>query len=433
MPGGLIQLVAIGAQDVVLTGEPEITFFAALYRPYVNFAIESIAQTFTGTANFGNRVTFDLSRSGDLITNVLLEVCLPEVQVQGQNATFQWAPALGNTLIEEVSIEIGGSQIDKHFGMFYNIWNELTLPAEKLEGYNTMIGQQNLKYNKTDPADIIVFEDGPQTPLQTQPAFCVQVPIHFWFCKNSGLALPVIALQFHNIRFHFKFRAFSELNRVTGTNVSIIGGDPSFTSAQVWVDYIYLDNKERKNFAKSPHEYLITQLQEISEGVSQKNHNVRLNFNHPCKELIWVLQEDAAVAANVNDWTNWEVVNDQYAGYDPTVNGVPGDNPLVSALLKLNNTERAARRKGEYYNLVQPYYFHTRIPSSKGVFVYSFALNPEEYQPSATANFSRIDNATLELDSKNLNTNNPGKVYVYTINYNLFRVANGMGGIAYAS
>jgi len=427
MPGGLIQLVAIGAQDVVLTGEPEITFFSALYRPYVNFAIEAIEQTFTGTADFGNRVTFDLSRSGDLITNVLLEVCLPEVEVQGQNPTFQWAPKIGNTLIKEVSIEIGGSTIDKQFGMFYNVWNELTLPSEKLAGYNTMVGQQNLKFNKTDPADIVVFEDGLQTPLPLQPCTCLQVPLFFWFCNNSGLALPVIALQFHNIRFQFEFRKFEELHRITGTNVTIVGGTPRIKSATVWVDYIYLDNKERKNFAKSPHEYLITQLQEINESVTQKNHNVRLNFNHPTKELIWVIQEEAAVEPNVNDWTNWEVVNPVNPGV------VAGDNPLTDSLIKLNNTERFARRRGEYFNLVQPYYHHLRIPASKGVFVYSFALNPEEYQPSGTANFSRIDNATLELTLKNVTSQNPAKVFVWAINYNLFRVANGMGGIAYAS
>jgi hypothetical protein len=427
MPGGLIQLVAIGAQDVVLTGEPEITFFSALYRPYVNFAIESIAQTFSGTPDFGNRVTFDLSRSGDLITNVLLEVVLPQVSVQGQNPTFQWSPKIGNTLIRDVSIEIGGSTIDKQFGLFYNVWNELTLPEEKREGYNTMVGQQNLRYNQTDPSDIVVFTDGPQTPLAVQPELLLQVPLFFWFCNNSGLALPIIALQFHNIRFQFSFRSFNELHRLTGTNVTFVGGTPSIQSAQVWVDYIYLDNKERKNFAKAPHEYLITQLQELVEGVSQSQSNVRLNFNHPTKELIWVVQEDQAVASNVNDWTNWEVVN-------PVNPGVSvGDNPLNDALIKLNNTERFARRRGEYFNLVQPYYHHSRVPSSKGVFTYSFALNPEEYQPSGTANFSRIDNATLELNLKNITSQNAGKVYVWAINYNLFRVANGMGGIAYAS
>jgi len=427
MPGGLIQLVAIGAQDVVLTGEPEITFFSALYRPYVNFAIEAIAQTFSGTPDFGNRVTFDLSRSGDLITNVLLEICLPEVTVQGQNATFQWSPKIGNTIIRDVSIEIGGSTIDKQFGFFYNLWNELTLPEEKRQGYNDMVGQQNFQFNETDPSDIVVFTNGLQTPMPTQPSTFLQVPLFFWFCNNSGLALPIIALQFHNIRFQFCFRSFAELNRITGTNVTFVGGTPSIDSAQVWVDYIYLDNKERKNFAKSPHEYLITQLQELIEGVSQSQSNIRLNFNHPTKELIWAIQEDAAVAANVNDWTDWEVVN-------PVNPGVAvGDNPITDALIKLNNTERFARRRGEYFNLVQPYYHHSRIPASKGVFVYSFSLNPEEYQPSGTANFSRIDNATLELNLKNITSQNPGKVYVYAINYNLFRVANGMGGIAYAS
>lgn len=425
MPGGLIQLVAIGAQDVVLTSQPEITFFSALYRPYVNFAIESIANTFSGAPDFGTDVNFDVSRSGDLITNVLLEACLPAVEVTGQNPTFQWACKIGNTMIEEVSVDIGGTIIDKQYGQFYNIWNELTLPEEKREGYNLMVGQQNLQYNKTDPADIIVFENGLQTPLPSQPAYCVQVPLFFWFCNNSGLALPLIALQYHTVKFNFRFRPFNQLHRVTGTDVSFVGGTPRLGTTKVYIDYIYVDNMERKNFAQAPHEYLITQLQRYERTVNGSDESVNLTFNHPTKELIWVIQENVAIEAN--DWCNWEVVN-------PVVAGVAvGDNPLTDAILRLNSNDRFSVRRGEYFNLVQPYYHHSRIPASKGIFVYSFALNPEEFQPGGTVNFSRIDNTELKLTLKNITTNNPGKVTVYAINYNLLRVANGMAGIAYAS
>jgi len=425
MPGGLIQLVAIGAQDVVLTSQPEITFFSALYRPYVNFAIESIANTFTGAPDFGTDVNFEVSRSGDLITNVLLEACLPAVEVTGQNPTFQWAPKIGNTMIEEVSVDIGGTIIDKQYGQFYNIWNELTLPEEKREGYNLMVGQQNLKYNKTDPADIVVFEDGLQTPLPAQPAYCLQVPLFFWFCNNSGLALPLIALQYHNVRFNFRFRPLNQLYRVTGTDVTFVGGTPKLGTTKVYIDYIYVDNMERKNFAQAPHEYLITQLQRYERSVTGSNESVILTFNHPTKELIWVVQEDCAIQAN--DWTNWEVCDPQSAAV------VAGDNPLADAILRLNNNDRFSVRRGEYFNLVQPYFHHSRIPESKGIFVYSFALNPEEFQPGGTVNFSRIDNTELNLNLRNITTSNTGKVTVYAINYNLLRVANGMAGIAYAS
>lgn len=425
MPGGLIQLVAIGAQDVVLTSQPEITFFSALYRPYVNFAIESIANTFTGAPDFGTDVNFDVSRSGDLITNVLLEAVLPAVEVTGQNPTFQWACKIGNTMIEEVSVDIGGTIIDKQYGQFYNIWNELTLPEEKRQGYNLMVGQQNLKYNKTDPADIVVFEDGLQTPLPNQPEYCVQVPLFFWFCNNSGLALPLIALQYHTVKFNFRFRPFNQLHRVTGTDVSFVGGTPRLGTTKVYIDYIYVDNMERKNFAQAPHEYLITQLQRFERTVNGATESVNLTFNHPTKELIWIVQEDVAIRAN--DWCNWEVVNPVNPGVEA------GDNPLADAILRLNSNDRFSVRKGEYFNLVQPYYHHSRIPESKGIFVYSFALNPEEFQPGGTVNFSRIDNTELRLNLRNITTNNPGKVTVYAINYNLLRVANGMAGIAYAS
>lgn len=433
MPGGLVQLVAIGSQDVVLTGDPEITFFSALYRPYVNFAIESQSQTIQGTLNFNNTVTVDIARNGDLITKMILQVYLPAVSVSGENATFQWAPMIGNTLIKWVSLEIGGTEIDKQFGDFYNIWNELTMPEEKLEGYNTMIGQQNLKYNKTDPADIVVYEDGLQTPLATQPQTVLQIPLFFWFCVNAGLALPLIALQYHSVRVKMMLRPFAELYRITGTNATIVGGTPSLIQPELWVDYIFLDNNARKDMAKSPHEYLIEQLQETDQSITQSTYTMPLKFNHPCKELIWVAQEDYVVAPNVNDWTNYEVANDTYATYNAAINGVPGDNPLTSALLRINGNDRFSRRIGEYFNLVQPFIHHTRIPKSKGIFVYSFSLNPEEYQPSGTLNYSRVDNSDLLLNLKNINVSNPGKIYVYARNYNLLRVANGMGGLAYAS
>jgi hypothetical protein len=433
MTGSLVQLVAIGAQDVALTGDPEITFFSSLYRPYINFAMEEQPQSFTGTQDFGGEVQLSVNRNGDLIMQSLLEVTLPAVQVTGDNATFQWAPMIGNTLIKHVIVEIGGVDIDKHWGDFYNIWNELTIPEEKREGYNTMIGQQNMKYNKTDPADIVVYEDGLQTPLASQPATTLQIPLQFWFCTNSGLALPLIALQYHDVRFKLQIRPITELYRLTGNNVVIVGGTPHIQNMRIWINYVVIDNAERKVIAKEPAEYLITQLQRLDESITQSTYSFNLHFNHPCKELIWTIQENYVVAANVNDWTNWEVANDTYAGYDPTINGVPGDDPITTALLKINGNDRFTTRTGDYFNKTQPYYFHSRVPKSNGVFVYSFALKPEEYQPGGTCNFSRIDNAQLQVVMKNINTLNPGKGYIYAINYQLFRIASGMGGIAYAS
>lgn len=433
MGGGLVQLVAVGAQDVNLTGDPEITFFSALYRPYINFAMEEQSQSFTGTQDFGGNVQLSVNRNGDLIMQSLLEVTLPAVSVTGENPTFQWAPMIGNTLIHDVIVEIGGVDIDKHWGDFYNIWNELTIPEEKREGYNNMIGQQNLKYNKTDPADIVVYEDGLQTPLASQPRTVLQIPLQFWFCTNPGLALPLIALQYHDVRFKIQLRPINELYRITGTNVVIVGGTPHIVEMKLWINYVVLDNAERKNIAKSPAEYLITQLQRVEESITQSDYNFNLHFNHPCKELIWVIQENYVVAPNVNDWTNWEVANDTYVGYNAALNGVPGDNPITTGLLKINGNDRFPIRSGEYFNWVQPYYYHSRIPKSKGIFVYSFALKPEEYQPSGTCNFSRIDNAQLKLLMKNICTLNPGKGYIYAVNYQLFRISSGMGGIAFAS
>jgi len=427
--GALVQLVAVGAQDQFLTADPEITFFKSVYRPYINFAIESIEQTFTGTADFGRSATVEVDRNGDLITKVLLEITLPRVEVSGNDPTFQWVDNIGNIMIEEISVEIGGQEIDKQFGQWYVIWNELTLPEEKREGYNNMIGQQNVIVNATDPSDLVFSFNGLQTPKAVQPETKLYVPAFFWFNTNSGLALPIIALQYHQVKIKVKFRRFSDLNiqKAASGSVTFVNGTPSLVEVLMYIDYIYLDNAERRNYAQNPHEYLITQLQFTgAESISQASFKPRINFNHPTKELVIVTQENAAVESNVNQWSNFETFVDLGGP-------APGSNPVLTMQLKINARDRFSVRDGPYFNLVQPYFHHSRIPKSKGILVYSFALNPEAQQPQGTINFSRIDNAEVVMNMANIGQNNAGKAYVYGVNYNLLRIASGMGGLAYAS
>jgi len=278
-----MQLVAYGAQDIYLTGNPQITFFKVVYRRHTNFALESIEQTFNGTVDFGRKVSCTVSRNGDLIHKVYLQVDLPALtNTNGTTGSLQWVNNIGHVMIDEVSIEIGGQTIDKHYGDWLNIWNELTQTAEKEGGYDDMIGAT------TNPADSI-------------SARTLYVPLQFWFCRNPGLALPLIALQYHEVKFNISFRPASECYILNG---GATANTPSITNASLYVDYIYLDTDERRQFSQVQHEYLIEQLQFTgAESFSNASVKSKLALNHPCKELVWVVQPDANASAKA--WSDY--------------------------------------------------------------------------------------------------------------------------------
>jgi len=375
-----MQLVAYGAQDIYLTGNPQITFFKVVYRRHTNFSMEAIEQTFNGSADFGKRVTCTVSRNGDLMHKVYLQVTVPA-------CAAGYVPNLGQALIKFAEVEIGGQRIDKHYGDWMHIWNELSQEAGKKEGYGLMTGAGSATAGISAETDLYI-------------------PLEFWFCRNPGLALPLIALQYHEVKINIEFSALSELTAATGLSLS---------AASLYVDYIYLDTDERRRFAQVSHEYLIEQVQFTGdESVSSVSNKIKLNFNHPCKELVWVVQRDA----------------DGVEKFDYT--DASGLNPVLIAKLQLNGHDRFSERMGRYFNLVQPYQHHTNVPKT-GINVYSFGLKPEEHQPSGTCNMSRIDNATLQLTLTSETVATDAKVRVYATNYNVLRIMSGMGGLAYSN
>lgn len=364
--------------------------------------MESIQQTFSGAVDFGRKVTATVSRNGDLIHKTYVDITLPALS-NGGAGTIAWVRNIGNVLIKEVSITIGGAQIDKHYGQWLHIWNELTQSPGHVDTYKAMIGDRSVLV--TGAASI--------------PAATISVPLQFWFCRNAGLALPLIALQFHEVKFEIEFRPFSECYQASADATP---ATPVLTDASLWIDYIYLDTAERRKFAQLTHEYLIDQLQfQGAESVAQTNVSPRMQFNHPCKEIVWVTQLDSNVqsvaAANVlaNRWTDFS-------------NGAGGDQ-LVDAKIQLNGHDRFSARNAKYFNLTQPLQHHTRGPAV-GIYVYSFALKPEEHQPSGTINMSRIDNAVMKLTFASAAA---AKVSIFATNVNIFRVMSGMGGVAYAN
>ena len=454
MAGGLLQLVAYGAQDVYLTGNPQITFFKVVYRRHTNFAIESIEQTFNGTSSIGSRVSVLVTRNGDLINRIYYK---GKITNNDQNKACALVPYFGLRLLKNIELEIGGQRIDKHYSEWMYIWNELSMPVGKKDGYDKMVGG-----NKRNSSIL----------LTSGESYTLYVPLEFWFCRNVGLALPLIALQYHEVKINIEYAQLSDMVDTTRGNFSYDGdvretGD-NFThtsrsieleDSELWVDYIFLDTDERRRFAQLSHEYLIEQLQftgseRITSGVTQGGQtslkSVKLNFNHPCKEIVWVVKPDAVPSGNVSAdtmyrfdataskpyWNNYS--NNQYNEYnhydsidgthEPT--GYNCENPVKAVKLQLNGNERFSEREGEYFSVVQPYQHHENTPGDykKGINLYSFALKPEEHQPSGTLNMSRIDSSHLQIA-----TEKSGLINIFAVNYNVLRILSGMGGLAYSN
>jgi len=399
MTGGLMQLVANGAQDVYLTGNPTITHFKTVYRRHTNFSIESIEQIFDSKVAFGNRVNCKISRNGDLIHEIYLVAVLPDIPNPTEGNYLRWTDNIGHYLISSVDIEIGGQLMDRHYGDWLEIWSQLTLPAGQKESYLTMIGQ--------DRRNI----DGTPSGLQASAASgrTIYVPLQFWFCRNVGLALPLVSLQYHEVTIGIQINTLDSLIFNTDAQGAILPNPVlpvENLRLSLWVDYIYLDTSERWRFAQVAHEYLIEQLQytssELFAGTLERN--IPIEFNHPVKELIWVARNKTMNAAK--QWNNY---SDTCASTVPNTpvymtNPHGGQNPVSEAKISFNGLDRFAIRNGEYFNWVQPKNGHTNIPESKGINVYSFALEPENHQPTGTCNFSRIDTALLYLKLRNKNT-----------------------------
>ena len=549
-----MQLVAYGAQDVYLSGNPQITFFKVVYRRHTNFSVEPIQQVWNGAADFGRTVTCNINRNGDLITNMYVAVSLNAVSAQ--DVAWGYVNRLGHAMIDQCKVEIGGSKIDEQYGDWLNVWYELTHKVGQERGYAKMIGD---------------VDHLTQVSSGAKRAYQLYVPLQFWFNRNNGLALPLIALQYHDVRVTVQLRPALALVNYEGSSVP--STLPSMADCYLLIDYVYLDSEERKRFAQASHEYLIEQLQFTgSESLTGSNSKYRLNFNHPSKYLVWVPQLERHCTRN--NWIacafdgDWNAARDRFAkvmvatasnsvsvgegnvvvtlGAAPTVgdlvqattaatggvsaamlakvdvrfvaqnasttcqiangdsnaalaqnlldnavitrneltmedvsktlsqllagasagaqnvlnlfalsvvnyhnygNFVDGsDNPVCEGKLQLNGHDRFQERDGHYFNYVQPYQHFSNTPAD-GVNVYSFALKAEDHQPTGTCNFSRIDNATLQVkcglyndvgDSNYIvnyigGSSSNSLLNIYTVNYNVLRVMSGMAGTAYSN
>jgi len=317
--------------------------------------------------------------------------------------------------------------MDKHTAQWLDIYNELTDHEE-----SDWIG-----LNKHAAKNAYL-----RSEMLVANTLKLYIPFQFWFCRNVGLALPLIALQYHEVKLNIKFRSIYGLLNSDGTTIVSSASPSPSIAAVLYVDYIYLDTDERRRFAQVSHEYLIEQLQYTTNGAKT---NLRLRFNHPIKEIIWVMPfnkfetSESVGATAIIDATSTNTHKNDYFNYNAcittplfkeTIGGQDSYEGFTKATIKLNGHTRFKERDASYFRLCQPRQAGHKIPT-KHIYMYSFALNPEEHQPSGTCNFSRLDNAHLSL--KDVNDAPNYRLNVYGVNYNILRIMSGMGGLAYSN
>ncbi len=346
-----------------------------------------------------------------------------------------WSSKLGFALLNYVSIAIGGIEIDKQYGDWLNIWDELTGNRFMDKVFNKMIG--NVKTLTEVNRD-------------TKPEYILYIPLQFWFCRYNGLALPLVALQYNEVTITVKFKQFGECfyygelteaeradpvvrkQRIKELGLpkldDYLENSNKDLTAYLLIDYIYLDREERKRFAQSSHEYLIEQVQinEIDDATDLLR-NITLDFTHSCKQIIWIAQ-------NVKRTTYTD-------GHDPIncfcyADTIPSTNKLNSILthstLEFNGKTRVPKLESTYYNYIQPHQIYGTSPAL-GINMYSFSFRPQEHQPSGSANLGRIPHVLLKLDfvEELINADNAYNIRIYAVNYNILRFISGMGGLAF--
>ena len=374
-----------------------------------------------GDFDFGKKIYCQLERIGDLVNQMFLKIKLPSLEqysysdINDNQIDYYWVNSIGHSIIKIIEVEIGGNVIDRQYGVWMEIWSELTVPLNKRDGYFEMIGKSMNPINLNNNKELLLY-----------------VPLQFWFCKNIGLSLPLIALQDHEVRINLSLRNYNEL--IISSNGSTIIDSPNkqqlnIISGNLEVDYIFLEEDERKIFVKNNLQYLITQIQVYPKSLDTTNYDnviVDFNFNHMVSELIWVIQNGNVLSSysyGGNEWFNFST--------QPYKNGdVNGLDPMIDGKFLIEGNELTETKDSKYYKIIVPYQRHTNVPNNF-IYVYSFSLNPEEYQPSGTCNFSRIDSAILQMRlSEELVK---PIIQLFAVNYNILNIANGMAGVEYSN
>jgi hypothetical protein len=377
MGGGLLQLVAYGAQDAYITGNPHITFWKVLYKRHTNFAMEAFRVNFTGAPQYGQRVVAVINRNADLMYKTYLEVQLPDTFSAADGAGVKWTAAyerrLGYQLLKKIEVEIGGQIIDTHYGEWLFLWESLTSGFDNSVKLDTMLGG---------------YLGGTETTAVScggRPAI-LYIPLQFWFCRNPGLALPLIALQYHDVEIRIYWSSA-----------------PGTAIYEAWANFVVLDVVEREDFASRTQNHLIYQVQKATPS---GNKTQNLVFNHPIKFIA-----GSNVVTNVVTTTS--------------------DIGNQGMLLQINGVDIGEQKSiTPHFNLVPNYYSVPFDNVGTTQFLLPFCLDTSKLQPTGTLNFSRIDSARL-VSSANFTDALLGTLYA--VNYNILKIENGMGGLLYAN
>ena len=489
MGGGVMQLVAIGAQDVFISGSPEMSYFKMVYKRHTNFSMESVRQTFSTKPTLdtkGNTFTCRITRVADLLQDVFISVMLPNIY-SNNRLRFKWVENISNYMIYSYTLKIDTQTIDIVWGEWMDIWNELTLTADKKDGYNRMTGnvEEFMRPKSANPSviynnNVITYFSYPSAGTTAdKPSIAsrrLYIPIPFWFTKNPGLALPLIALQYQNIDIVIEVRNIEDLyhiydnqtalyyspngyrqlitNRessipptlvatvnndrivttemVTNDDVSIqrflvpIGQSYANISSSIDIDayvecnYIFLDEAERKSVASQSHDFLVERVYRIDkEGITTQGM-IDLVIQNPIKEIIWVARRNDAKL--YNSWNN----------FTNSLRNEVNRNILNTAKLLWNGMERFEEKPYVFFNMIQPYKYHTRCPRD-GINVYSFALFPEKTEPSGSFNASIINKIQMYVTTNPPTDPSYSYEFIFYVHYyNVFRVMVGSGAMVFS-
>lgn len=446
MPGGLIQLIAYGSQNILLNGNPSISFFKKVFKTHTNFSMESMKVSFNRTDMlFNDETTFiaKIGRNADLIQDIYFSVKIPKVlkriveedgNIVGED--FRFCKNLGEVMINSYEIYIGGAKVDKQYGEWLHIWNELSIESSKRYGYDKLIGNIPELYlpdfNNNKVHNSVQIEERR-----------IFIPLKFWFNRNPGLALPLIALQYHEVEIHIYLKPFKDIYTIDGNKPQThapyfpekVNIDPYLE-----VNYIYLDTYERQYFAIHAQDYLIEQIQQIQITNTNKFTIEELVLQNPVKEIIWVLKRtDNNLKNNWFEFTDYDYEEeeeyfDEHDNCNKCICHHREKEILLNATLIFNGIERLEEKEASYYNLIQPYQHHTVVPK-EGIYVYSFSIYPEQYQPSGSCNMSRLKKTQLKLNRIDIpkHASYGYDCTLYIVNYNFLRITGGLAGLAFSS
>jgi Major capsid protein N-terminus/Large eukaryotic DNA virus major capsid protein len=430
--GGTVQLVAYGAQDLYLTSKPQITYWKTVHKRHTLFAVEPIKQEINGTVGFGKKFSIPIAKNGDLLNKIYFEITLPDLALIEANefsSTFRdvyelsYVNDIGISLFKTIDLDIGGQKLERHTSEYIDCWLNLTTPESKRRALNRMIGHRET---------VKPFKGGAKNKLF--------LPLQFFFNRHAGLALPLVAMLYHDVKIHVETRSFFECITIMekgSSNIlpndvmkdSILRGASDSTrnlGLEVYANMVFLDTMERRYFASNPHEYLIEQVQylgyeDLDNIKDPSSKRVPIPFVNPVKELIWVFTKR----------------DDQTYGPHEFV------DIIKDAKIVMNGNERFSVRTSEFFRILQPWEHHTAVPE-KPIYIYSFAILPEDFQPSGTCNFSKLESAYLQISldwevlegtSMAAENNNIAiqktRMHVFAISYNMLRIIDGLAALTY--